>query len=83
MNLPFPRTWHGRASSARGMEESMAENPVGIAIVGIGMWCKALATVMEKSGAFRMVTCFTRTKAKREEFAAAFHCDQDNSTKMS
>ncbi len=57
----------------------MSENPVGIAIVGIGMWCKALATVMQKSGAFKMVTCFTRTKAKREEFAAAFQCDQDDS----
>jgi predicted dehydrogenase len=57
----------------------MAEKPVGIAIVGIGMWCKALATVMQKSGAFRMITCFTRTKAKRDEFAAAFQCDQDSS----
>jgi len=57
----------------------MAEKPVGIAIVGIGMWCKALATVMQKSGAFKMVTCFTRTPSKRQEFAAAFQCDQDSS----
>ena len=57
----------------------MVEKPVGIAIVGIGMWCKALATVMQKSGAFKMVTCFTRTKAKRDEFAAAFQCGQDSS----
>ena len=57
----------------------MAEKPVGIAIVGIGMWCRALATVIEKSGAFRVVTCFTRTPAKRQAFAAAFRCDQDSS----
>ena len=57
----------------------MAEKPVGIAVVGIGMWCKALATVMQKSGSFRMVTCFTRTPSKRQEFAAAFQCDQDSS----
>jgi len=57
----------------------MVEKPVGIAIVGIGMWCKALATVIQKSGAFKMVTCFTRTKAKREEFSAAFQCDHDSS----
>ncbi len=57
----------------------MPEKPVGIAIVGIGMWCKALATVIEKSGVFRIVTCYTRTKAKRDEFAATFHCDQESS----
>ncbi len=57
----------------------MPEKSVGIAIVGIGMWCKALATVIEKSGAFRIVTCYTRTKAKRDEFAATFHCDQESS----
>jgi predicted dehydrogenase len=61
------------------MEEIMVEKPVGIAIVGIGMWCKALATVMQKSGAFKMVTCFTRTPSKRQDFAAAFQCDQDSS----
>jgi predicted dehydrogenase len=57
----------------------MADKPVAIAIVGIGMWCKALATVIQKSGAFQMVTCFTRTPSKREEFAAAFQCDHDSS----
>ncbi|MFH1757642.1 MAG: Gfo/Idh/MocA family oxidoreductase [Pseudomonadota bacterium] len=54
-------------------------NPVRITIVGIGMWCKALAMVMQKSGAFKIVTCYTRTKVKREEFAAAFQCDQEAS----
>ncbi len=57
----------------------MDNKPVRIAIVGIGMWCKALANVMQKSGAFRIVTCYTRTKGKREEFAAAFQCDQEDS----
>lgn len=57
----------------------MDGKPVSIAIVGIGMWCKALANAMQRSGAFRIVTCYTRTKAKREEFAAAFQCDQEAS----
>jgi len=57
----------------------MIEKPVRIAIVGIGMWCKALATVIQKSGVFQLVTCFTRTRAKREEFAAAFQCGQEAS----
>jgi UDP-N-acetyl-2-amino-2-deoxyglucuronate dehydrogenase len=57
----------------------MDGNPVRIAIVGIGMWCKALATVIQKSGAFQIVTCFTRTQAKRDEFAATFRCDQETS----
>ncbi len=54
----------------------MIEKPVGIAIVGIGMWCKALATVMQKSGLFRMVTCFTRNAEKRKAFAEKHECDQ-------
>src|SRR3972149_2470956 len=57
----------------------MDGEPVRIAIVGIGMWCKALATVIQKSGAFKIVTCFTRTKAKRDEFAATFRCDPETS----
>ena len=57
----------------------MDGKPVRIAIVGIGMWCKALATVIQKSGAFQIVTCFTRTKAKRDEFTATFRCDQETS----
>ena len=61
----------------------MDGKPVRIAIVGIGMWCKALATVIQKSGAFKIVTCFTRTKAKRDEFAATFRCDRETSYKTS
>lgn len=57
----------------------MGDEPVGMAIVGIGMWCKALANAMQKSPAFKIVTCFSRTKAKRDEFAAIFHCDQESS----
>ncbi|MDP3039231.1 MAG: hypothetical protein Q8O18_05095, partial [Deltaproteobacteria bacterium] len=55
---------------AQGIERKRAfpmdGKPVRIAIVGIGMWCKALAIVVQKSGAFKIVTCYTRTKAKRE-----------------
>ena len=57
----------------------MDGKPVRIAIVGIGMWCKALATVIQKSGAFQIVTCFTRTQVKRDEFAATFRCDRETS----
>lgn len=57
----------------------MVEKPVGMAIVGIGMWCRALANAIHKSPAFKIVSCFTRTKAKREEFARAFSCDAEDS----
>jgi len=57
----------------------MDGKPVSIAIAGIGMWCKALANAMQRSGAFRIVTCYTRTKAKRDKFAATFLCDQETS----
>ena len=57
----------------------MNERPVGVAVVGIGMWGKGLSTALQKSGAFRIVTCFTRTKAKRDQFTAEFQCDQESS----
>ncbi len=61
----------------------MVEKPVGIAIVGIGMWCKALATVMQKSGAFKIVTCYTRTKAKRKSSPPPSSAARTLPTKMS
>jgi predicted dehydrogenase len=57
----------------------MSCDPVRLAIVGIGMWCRALADVIQKSGAFKIVTCYTRTKAKRDEFAESFRCDREES----
>lgn len=57
----------------------MNPNPVKIAVVGIGMWCRAMADAMQRNQAFQIVTCYTRTNAKRDEFAAAFHCDAEDS----
>jgi len=57
----------------------MTEKPVGMAIVGIGMWCRALANAIHKSPLFRIVTCYTRTRAKREDFAREFGCDAEDS----
>ena len=57
----------------------MNEKPVGVAVVGIGMWGKGLSTALQRSDAFRVVTCYTRTKAKRDQFSAEFQCDQESS----
>ncbi len=56
----------------------MSDKPVGIAVVGIGNWGPALANAVSKSPLFKIVTCFTRTKAKREAFAAEFQCNQED-----
>ena len=53
--------------------------PVGVAVVGIGRWCWGLAGAIHRSKLFKIVTCFTRTKEKRDQFVAAFQCDQETS----
>jgi predicted dehydrogenase len=57
----------------------MSSKPVGVALVGLGVWSQGLAGAMERSQAYKIVTCFTRTKAKRDAFAADYKCDQESS----
>ena len=57
----------------------MNPKPVRIAIVGLGNWGQAMADVVARSKALQIVTCYTRTQAKRDAFAAAFHCDAEES----
>ena len=45
----------------------------GIAIVGTGMWAPRLADAAKRAG-LELVTCFSRDKQKRGEFAERFGC---------
>ena len=46
----------------------------GIAVVGTGMWAPRLAAAAERAG-LELVTCFSRDRQKRGEFADRFGCD--------
>jgi predicted dehydrogenase len=47
---------------------------VNVACIGIGWWSGVLADAMVRSGKFNIVSCFTRSEAKRAEFAQKYGC---------
>ncbi len=49
--------------------------PVGIALIGTGMWGRRLAAAVARTPALDLVTCFSRTAEKRVAFAAEFGCE--------
>lgn len=48
--------------------------PVGVASVGIGWWSNVHADSIVKSDKLRLVSCYTRSPGKREEFAGKYGC---------
>jgi predicted dehydrogenase len=49
-------------------------DPVRVACVGLGWWSDVLAAAIARSGRLRVVACHSRTAAKRDAFAARYHC---------
>jgi predicted dehydrogenase len=58
--------------AARGAP--VTHEPVRVACVGLGWWSDVLAAAIARSGRLRVVTCYSRSEAKREAFAARYHC---------
>src|SRR5574341_123638 len=56
----------------------MAE-PVGVALIGIGMWGCRLAGVIRRTPSLKLVTAFNRDAAKRAAFAQEFGCEAADS----
>jgi UDP-N-acetyl-2-amino-2-deoxyglucuronate dehydrogenase len=50
------------------------ERPVGVALVGTGMWATQIAPAAARAG-LRLVTCFSRDAARRAAFADRARCD--------
>lgn len=48
--------------------------PVGVALIGLGMWGKRLAAAVKRAPLLRLVTCYSRDEAKRQVFARDFDC---------
>lgn len=49
--------------------------PLGVALVGTGMWAGRIAAATARTPTIELVTCFSRTEAKRSAFAAAHGCE--------
>ena len=53
----------------------MSFEPVRVGCVGIGWWSDVLADAANRSGALKIVSCYTRSEQKRHAFAAKYGCD--------
>lgn len=49
--------------------------PVGVAMIGTGMWGNRLATAVNRTPSLKLVTCYSRNDEKRQAFAAKFGCE--------
>jgi len=54
-------------------------DPVGVALVGTGMWGRITAEALRRTPALRLVTCFSRDVEKRKTFAHDFSCSSASS----
>lgn len=52
----------------------MANERVRVASLGMGWWSDVLADAMKRSDKIEIVACYTRSKDKREAFAAKYGC---------
>jgi predicted dehydrogenase len=49
--------------------------PVGVALIGIGMWGRRLAGVIQRTPSLKLVTAFNRDAARRAAFSQEFRCE--------
>jgi predicted dehydrogenase len=52
----------------------MGFEPVKVGCLGMGWWSDVLADAITRSGALRIVSCYTRSDDKRQAFAAKYGC---------
>ncbi len=52
----------------------MSVMPVRVAVLGMGWWSDVLADAVKRGNSVEIVSCFTRSKDKRDAFAAKYGC---------
>ena len=52
----------------------MTVKPVRVAVLGMGWWSDVLADAVKRGTSVEIVSCFTRSKEKRDAFAAKYGC---------
>ncbi|MDG2187981.1 MAG: Gfo/Idh/MocA family oxidoreductase [Hyphomicrobiales bacterium] len=53
-------------------------NTINLGIIGLGNWGKKLATSLEQVDQVKLLTCFARTKEKRDSFSKQYNCESKN-----
>src|SRR5262245_56492458 len=59
-----------RESRPRGCRSDQMK----VACIGMGWWSDVLADAIKRSSKLEIVSCFSRSKEKREQFAAKYGC---------
>jgi predicted dehydrogenase len=49
--------------------------PVGVAMIGTGMWGNRMAMAVYRTPSLKLITCYSRNEEKRQAFAAKFGCE--------
>jgi predicted dehydrogenase len=52
----------------------VSTGPLRVACIGIGWWSDVLADAIERSGKLEILSCYTRSEEKRQNFAAKYRC---------
>jgi len=50
------------------------KDPIGVALVGTGMWGRRTAEAVRRSSSLRLFSCYSRNPEKRQAFAREFAC---------
>ena len=53
---------------------SNTQEPVGVAVIGTGMWGRRMLAVVKRAPSLRLLACYSRDAATRETVAAEFGC---------
>jgi predicted dehydrogenase len=52
----------------------VSTSPLRVGCIGMGWWSDVLADAIQRSGKLEIVSCFTRSEEKRQNFAAKYRC---------
>lgn len=53
---------------------SSIQEPVGVAVIGTGMWGKRMLAAIKRTSSLRLVACYSRNAEARETAASEFDC---------
>ena len=52
----------------------MSTSALRVACIGMGWWSDVLADAIQRSGKLQILSCYTRSEEKRQNFAAKYRC---------
>jgi predicted dehydrogenase len=57
-----------------GRAKVVSASPLRVACIGMGWWSDVLADAIQRSGKLQILSCYTRSEEKRQNFATKYRC---------